>query len=156
MNSLKDLLNIAIEQEIQSQKLYTRGLELAINDEHKQFFSRLVKEEEHHENILYNIRETELYDLNTAVNDPSLFETARTSHGDNTAAFDPDWSLEKIMEIALKREFDAQKRYKSAARSTTDAELATLLSNLAKEEETHHKVIEKQYEMLKGLMGREL
>ena len=79
-----------------------------------------------------------------------------TSHGDNTAAFDPHWSVEEIMEIALKREFNARKRYEAAARSTGDQELITFFNKLAEEETWHHKVIDKEYRLLKGLMGKEL
>ena len=49
MHTLKELLELAIEQEVNSQKLYARGREIAKDDEVKTFFSRLVKEEENHE-----------------------------------------------------------------------------------------------------------
>ena len=156
MNTLKELLELAIEQEVNSQKLYARGREISKEDEVKQFFSRLVKEEEIHEKILYNILATELYDLDTTIDDPSLFEMARASHGDNKAAFDPHWTIEEIMEIALKREYNAKKRYEAAARSTDDQELITFFTKLAEEETWHHKVIDKEYRLLKGLMGKEL
>ena len=155
MNTLRDLLDLAIEQEVNSQKLYSRGQEIAKDDEVKKFFSRLVKEEQTHEKILYNILATEIYELDTPIDDASLFETARSSHGDNTAAFDPHWGVEEIMEIALKREYNARKRYEAAARSTNDQELITFFSKLAEEETLHHKVIDKEFRLLKGLMGKE-
>ena len=156
MHTLKELLELAIEQEINSQKLYARGAEIANDKKVKDFFARLEKEEKTHEKILYNIMATEIYDLDKKITDPSLLETARSSHGSNTAAFDPDWSVEEIMEIALKREFNARKRYETAALSTDDQELITFFNKLAEEETWHHKVVDKEYRLLKGLMGKEL
>ncbi len=156
MHTLKELLELAVEQEVNSQKLYARGGEIAKEEEVKKFFARLEKEEKTHEKILYNILATELYDLDKSIDDSSLLETARSSHGSNTAAFDPHWSVEEIMEIALKREFNARKRYEAAARSTDDQELITFFNKLAEEETWHHKVIDKEYRLLKGLMGEEL
>ena len=56
----------------------------------------------------------------------------------------------------MTREFNAMKRYQAAAEATTNDELKTLFSNLAKEESNHHRVIEHQYNLLKGLAGNEL
>jgi len=156
MHTLKDLLDIAIQGEVNSQKLYQRGVEVAGSDEVRHFFSRLVKEETMHENMLFNIRETELYDLSVEVDNPELFEAALTSHGSNAIAFDEKWETEEILNVAMKREFTAMKRYKAAAESTKNEELITLFNNLSKEESNHHRVIEHQYNLLKGLAGKEL
>ena len=155
MNTLKDLLNIAIQGEVNSQKLYQRGVDIAGNEEIKEFFRRLVKEETVHENLLFNIRETELYDLSIPVDDPELFKAARDSHGSAAVAFDENWSIEEILSVAMKREFTAMKRYQKAAESTTNEELVTLFNNLSAEESNHHRTIEKQYNLLKGLAGEE-
>ena len=153
MNTLKELLDIAIQGEVNSQKLYQRGVDTAENDEIKRFFEQLVKEETKHENLLFNIRETELYDLNLPVDDPEMFEAARSSHG--TAAFDENWNTEEILAAAMKREYTAMTRYQKAAESTTNEELALLFTNLSKEESGHHKIIQKRYNMLKGLKETE-
>ncbi len=156
MHTLKDLLDIAIQGEINSQKLYQRGVDIAGNEETRAFFKRLVKEETMHENMLFNIRETELYDLSVSVDDPDLFEAARSSHNGANTAFDESWTTEEILNTAMTREFNAMKRYQAAAEATTNDELKTLFSNLAKEESNHHRVIEHQYNLLKGLAGNEL
>jgi len=154
MNTLKELLDIAIQGEVNSQKLYQRGVETAGNDEIKRFFEQLVKEETKHENLLFNIRETKLYDLDIPVDDPEMFEAARNSHG-NTAPFDENWNTEEILAAAMKREYTAMTRYKKAAESTDNEELTTLFTNLSKEESNHHKTIEKRYSALKGLKEQE-
>ncbi len=156
MHTLKDLLDIAIQGEVNSQKLYQRGVEVAGDDDSKAFFKRLVKEETMHENMLFNIRETELYDLDVPVDDPELFEAARSSHGNSNIAFNENWTTEEILDAAMKREFNAMKRYKAAAESTSNEELKTLFTNLSEEEANHHRVIERQYNLLKGLAGKEL
>lgn len=149
MNTLKDLLNIAIQGEINSQKLYQRGVEVAGNEEIKKFFEQLVKEETNHENLLFNMRETGLYDMDIEIDDPQLFEAARTSHGANVA-FDENWTTEDILATAMKREFTAMNRYKAAALVAKDPELITLLNNLSAEESNHHRTIEQQYNRIKG------
>ena len=56
MKTLKNLLDVAIQQEINSQKLYRFGMTLVDDKESKQLLNRLVEEEVQHENMLYNIR----------------------------------------------------------------------------------------------------
>ena len=153
MGTLKELLDIAIQGEVNSQKLYQRGVDTAETDEIKRFFEQLVKEETKHENLLFNIRETELYDLDIPVDDPEMFDAARSSHGN--AAFDENWNTEEILAAAMKREYTAMTRYKKAAESTDNEELITLFTNLSAEESNHHKTIEKRYNMLKGLKEKE-
>ncbi len=153
MGTLKELLDIAIQGEVNSQKLYQRGVDTAETDEIKRFFEQLVKEETKHENLLFNIRETELYDLDIPVDDPEMFDAARSSHGN--ATFDESWNTEEILAAAMKREYTAMTRYKKAAESTDNEELITLFTNLSAEESNHHKTIEKRYNMLKGLKEKE-
>jgi len=156
MNTLKELLDIAIEAEVNAQKLYRRGAQVAGDRETKQFLEQLVLEEVRHENMLFNIRETGMYDLEVEIPDDSLFETARRSHGSEDVNFAEDWTVEQILEVALKREFNAQKRYEAAAKAVDDPELITLFENLAKEEGAHHRKVQRQYSLLRGKMGDEL
>lgn len=156
MNTLKELLDIAIEAEVNAQKLYRRGAQVAGDKETKQFLEQLVLEEVRHENMLFNIRETGMYDLDVEIPDPSLFEAARTSHGSEEVNFSEDWTVEQILEVALKREYTAQQRYESAAKVVKDQELVTLFENLAKEEGGHHRKVQRQYNLLQGKMGDEL
>ncbi|HHJ52426.1 MAG TPA: hypothetical protein ENJ89_04460 [Caldithrix abyssi] len=156
MNTLKELLDIAIQAEIDAQKLYRRGAQIAEDKETQQFLEQLVMEEVRHENMLFNIRETGMYDLDVEIPNEEIFEMARTSHETGQVNFEPDWDVEKILEVALKREFNAQKRYAAAAESVKDDELITLFRNLAEEEGNHHRKVERQYNLLKGKMGKEL
>lgn len=156
MKTLKDLLNVAIKQEVDSQKLYRKGIELVQDEKTKNFLKRLADEEVKHENILYNIRETGIYNPDTPINDQSLFDEAQSSHSADEVEFKQNLTVEDILEIALKREFDAGKVFKAAANAVEDNELKILLNNLAQEEIDHHREVEKQYKLLRGAMGNEL
>ncbi len=156
MSTLKDLLNVAIKQEQNSQKLYQKGMDLAEDDETKQFFKRLYDEEVQHEHMLYNIRETELYDLAVPIEDPELLEMVKTSHGSNELYLPEDLTIQDVLEMALKRENTARLRYEKAAQLAKEDEVKELLNNLAKEEERHWLHVEKYYKMHKGLFGEEI
>jgi len=156
MSTLKDILDAAIQGEINAQKLYQRGVDIAQNDEIKKFFEQLVKEETNHENILFNLKATEVYNLDVPVTDPELVEEIKNSHGNINVAFDESWDMNMVLETALKREFGAMNRYKKAAEASTDDELSTLFNNLSLEEASHHKRIEKQFNKIQGLNEREM
>jgi rubrerythrin len=154
MHTLKDFLNLAIDQEINAQKLYKHGATVAKDEKSKQFLNRLEKEEIEHEKTLFNVRETGIFDLNTPIDDESIFDVALTSHGARSE-LNEKLTIEQVWEIALKREFMAQQRYLKAAKSVKDKELVTLLNNLARDEEQHHKVVNQQYKMHTGSMREE-
>lgn len=154
MNTLGDFLDLAIEQEINAQNLYKHGASLAKDEQSKQFLNRLEKEEIEHEKLLFNIKATEMFDLSTPMEDESVFEVALTSHGVRPE-LDENLNIEQVWEVALKREYLAQQRYLRAAKAVQDEELITLLNNLAKDEEQHHKVVEKQFKLHTGSMREE-
>ena len=156
MKTLRDLLDIAIQQEIDSQKLYRYGMEIVSDEKAREFLKQLAEEEVRHENTLINIKETELYDLDVPVEDELVFQNTIESHGENKAEMDKNLTIEDILEIALKREFAAGNVFAAAAKAAKDEELITLFENLAKEEDIHHQRVEKEYRLLTGQMGEEL
>ena len=154
MNTLGDFLDLAIEQEVNAQKLYKHGASVAKDEQSKQFLNRLEKEEIEHEKLLYNIKATEMFDLSTLIEDEGVFEVALTSHGVRPE-LDENLNIEQVWEVALKREYLAQRRYLKAAEAIKDKELVELLNNLAKDEEQHHKVVDKQFRMHTGSIREE-
>ncbi|MEJ2543886.1 MAG: ferritin family protein [Calditrichaceae bacterium] len=154
MNTLKDFLNLAIDQEINAQKLYKHGASVAKDEKSIQFLNRLEKEEIEHEKTLFNIRETGIFDLDIPIEDESIFDVALTSHGDRPE-LDKNLTIEQVWEIALKREYMAQQRYLKAAKAVKDDELIMLLNNLARDEEQHYKVVDQQFKMQTGSMREE-
>lgn len=156
MNTLRDLLDVAIQGEINAQKLYQQGVDIAPNDEIKAFFEQLVKEETMHEDMLFSIKETELYNLDVPVDNPELFKTTQNAHGSTQISFDPAWTMEQVFEVALKREYMAMKRYQKAAELTPDDELVSMFNGLSKEEASHHRTIQKRYNKIKGISEKEM
>ena len=156
MLTLKDLLNEAIIQEQNSQKLYQFGADIARDEESKQFFRQLVKEEKHHEEVLYNIRETGLYKLDAPIEDPEILTMVQTSHGSNELNLDRTMPIEHLLEMAMQREQTAKLRYGKAAQLSREPEVRELLENLAREEEGHRLRVEKYYKIHRGLFGKEI
>ncbi|MBD3223979.1 MAG: hypothetical protein GF313_04580 [Caldithrix sp.] len=156
MKSLKDLLDTAIEQEVESQKLYRQGADMVNDKETQQFLRRLEKEEIEHEKMLFNIKETRIYDLSVSVNDEELLQDVKTSHGSNQLTFDKEQTIEEIFEIALKREYMAQRRYEIARDAVVEDELKQLFQSLADQEANHHRDVEKQFNIIKGDFGPEM
>ena len=156
MKTLKDLLEIGIAQELASQELYRNGLTVVKDDDSRSFLEELVKEEEQHEKLLYNIKETGIYNLDAVVEDESLWHKSRDSHAADDRPFDESWTIEDVLTLALKREYRAQKIFETAALATTDEELKELFTNLAQEEINHHKNIERRYKLKKGTLGDEM
>ena len=156
MKTLKDLLDIGIAQERASQELYRNGLTVVKDEDSRSFLEELVKEEEQHEKVLYNIKETEIYNLDVLVDDESLWQKSKDSHLTDDRPFNSSWTIEDVLTLALKREYRAQKIYETAALSTTDEDLKELFTNLAQEEINHHKNIERRHKLKKGTLGNEM
>ncbi len=156
MNTLKDLLKVAITQENNSEKLYRFGVDIAQDEETKKFFRQLAEEEKQHANMLYNILETGMYDLDAVIEDPQVLELVSTSHGSDELVLPADLTIEQLLDMAMKREFTAQKRYQKAAELARDPEVVELLENLSREEEVHRLRVEKYFKIHKGLFGEEI
>ena len=62
IRTLHDLLEIAIEHEISSQKFYRDALGSTNDPKVRHFLGRLIAEEEGHEKILRSITEMRIYD----------------------------------------------------------------------------------------------
>jgi rubrerythrin len=156
MKTLKDLLNMAIDQEISSQQLYRKGLELTENKDAHALLKQLIEEEINHQSILEGVRSSGMYDPSIIIKDESVFERAVLFHNDADDELPKDLNIDTVFDFALKREFNAVKTFKLLANAIDHPELKTLLSNLAKEEENHHYNVDKHYKLIKGLMGKEI
>jgi rubrerythrin len=156
MKTLKDLLEVAIQQEISSQKLYNHAMSIVEAKEAKDFLKELAAAEIQHEKLLFNIKEAGMFDLDVEITDPELIKITKKSHTTNQEKFDTDWSMEKILDIALMREYRATKMFEGAAKMVDDQETVDLFTNLAEEERTHHRNIERMYKLLTGQMGEEI
>lgn len=156
MKTLKDLLDVAIEQEVQSQELYRHAMTIVDGKEAKDFLQELVNAEIEHEKLLFNIKETGMFDLDIEISDNKLLEITRLSHTTNQEKLNTHWTMEQVLDLALKREYRAQRMFAGAAKMIDDEEVVTLFNNLALEEENHHRNIERKYGMLTGSLGKEI
>ncbi len=154
VKTLNDLLEIAIEHEISSQKFYQDALDTTRDPKVRHFLRTLISEEEGHERVLKSISEMKIYEGTVPVNEKAL-EHARRSHDLDIPDLSDDPSLDEIYDIALKRETRAYNIFTQMAMTTDNPELKSLFTNLAEEEQTHHKNIDKEYHLNLGEMGYE-
>ena len=154
IKTLGDLLNIAIQHEVSSQKFYQDSLERTGDLKVQNFLKSLIEEEKGHERILLNIRQMEIYDDSVPV-DENLINEAQHSHDIEIPELSVEPALEEIYEIALKRETKAYNIFKQMAATVKNDELRELFENLADEELNHHKNIDNKYHAQTGQMGYE-
>ncbi|MCK5343280.1 MAG: ferritin family protein [Candidatus Heimdallarchaeota archaeon] len=154
VKTLGDLLEIAIQHEVSSQKFYQDSLEKTSDLKVQNFLKSLIEEEKGHERILLNIRQMEIYDDSVTV-DENLVNDALHSQDIEIPDLSMEPALEEIYEIALKRETKAYNIFKQMAATVKNDELRDLFENLADEELNHHKNINNKYHAQTGQMGYE-
>ncbi len=154
--TINDLLTTAINHEVSSQKLYAE-LQAVVGDPAAvAFLGELVEEEKHHEELLLNVRDLELYDGSIAVSDAIVAQEVEASHGTAPVAVTADSSIEDVLELALRREHRAQQLFLRLAATDVHPELKELFEKLAVEEMQHHHQIQKKFAMHTGTMGYEM
>ena len=152
---LDDLLQMAIQHEISSQKFYQDSISKTSDRKVQNFLKSLVEEEKSHEKILVSIREMEMYRGSIPVNEKMII-AAQQSHNLPIPELGSEPALEDIYEIALRRETKAHQLFQQLARVTENEDLKELFINLAEEELNHHKSIEKGYRAQTGQFGPEI
>jgi len=152
--TLNDLLDAAIQDEIDAQKFYLGALEKTNNPKLKEFFNSLAKEEKGHERILTGVKEMGIYDGNLPVDEDSV-EKIVGAHVIPDEEPIEKMSLERAMEVAMKKENKASDVYGHMERTSTQEELKKLFSSLSSDERRHAVKIDEQYRVHTGQMGRE-
>lgn len=153
--TLDDLLDVAIHHEQLSQAMYRSAQQAVTDPEARRFLGVLVEEEEGHERMLKQLKQMEVYEGSVPLDDPTILEPGRDSHGAPEKPLGPNASIDEIIDLALSREFRARQLFLRLAETTRSAELKQLFENLAKEEEAHHRDIERRFRATQGLMGDE-
>ncbi len=153
-HTLDDLLDVAIEHEISSQRLYERALERAADGPARAFLRGLIAEEQGHERTLRELKAMEIYDGTVPVENEGLLAGPATSHGASEVPEGADF--EAILDFALAREHRARMLFESAARAARHPELRALFEGLAGEEAQHHRDIEARFRRQQGSMGDEM
>ena len=152
--TLNDMLDVAIQDEINAQKFYRVLGNKTTNPKLKNFFDSLAMEEEGHERILRGVKEMELYDGSLPVDEESVMKI-EGAHTVKINASIEDITMEEAMEIALRREHKAAQIYGEMASSTKKEEIMKLFTSIAADERRHYNTIDRQYKMHTGQMGLE-
>lgn len=152
--TLNDLLDIAINDEINAQKFYHIMGEKTNNPKLKVFFDSLANEERGHERILKGVKEMELYDGALEVDEESIRKIEGAHVIDDSESIE-DITIERAMEIAMKRENKAAQVYGQMAENTSQEEIMKLFTSIAADERRHFNTIEEHYKIHTGQMGQE-
>ena len=152
--TLNDLLEMAIQDEITSQKFYLDGCSKTNDKTIHSFLTSLANDEKEHERVLKGVLEMEIYDGSITVGAEFLEKGsgAHVTEGDEISA---KLTLDQVFEIALKKETKAYLVYSHIADNLDDDELKKLFSGLAEQEQFHYKKIEQKFHARTGQMGYE-
>lgn len=153
--NMKELLEIAIQHEIGSQKLYRELQSIVADPQTILFLNDLIKEEEGHEAILRSIIDNNLYDLQAEFENPEAIDRVRTSHS-VFVQIDADSKMEEVMQLALQREYRAKILFQRLGEHSISEEQRLLFSKLEEEESSHQDMIEKRFSIRTGSMGLEM
>jgi rubrerythrin len=147
--TLNDLLDVSIRDEINAQKFYRIMSEKAGNSKLKEIFISLANEENGHELILKDMKEMEIFDDSVEVDEESL-EKIEGAHIIDDAEPIDDMTIERALQIALKRENKAIQVYRQMAESTPNEEIMRLLFRIVSDEQRHINIISQNYKMYSG------
>jgi len=150
--TLNDLLDAAITDEIAAQKFYLTALEKTNNVKLKELFKSLAKEEKSHERILIGIIQMAMYDGSLPVDD-ELIQKIEGAHVIPNGEPIEEMSLERAMEVAIKKENKASEVYDHMEHSSTEEELKKLFSSLSSDERRHALKIDEYYKIHTGQLG---
>lgn len=154
--TLDDLLDAAIHHEQLSQAMYRDAAAIVTDPEARLFLRSLVEEEEGHERMLLQMKKMEIYDGSIPLEDPSILDAGRGSHGASSPSeLAPGASIDQVIDLALAREHRARSLFERLAATARHEDLKQLFVNLAAEEDSHHRDIEKRFRAQRGLMGDE-
>jgi rubrerythrin len=137
----KEIIQFAIEKEIEAFKFYTEASQNAKYSGGKELFLSLAKEEEGHRRLLEN--------LNMEKVSQKRIEKVPDLHISDymvEMAIKPDLSYADTLRIAMKREEKSLKLYTDMKESNADEDLKKLFTLLANEEAKHKLKLEKIYD----------
>ncbi len=154
-STLDLLISKAIDEEVNAQQFYLQALEKDVDDQTRHFLEELVEDEKRHEMMLRNLREVEIYDKNMAI-DSELIEEIRSKYMIAKMEWDDNITMEKVLDMAQKREYQAILFFSKMAELPVHPEMQTLFTKMKEEEEGHHREIETRFLALRGELGNEL
>ncbi|MDY6915716.1 MAG: ferritin family protein [Candidatus Cloacimonadota bacterium] len=143
MLSRREAIQFAIQNEIKSQNLYKMMAKAFRKSDSGETFKNLVPLEKIHEEKLVELYHKE-FPYNNLEIDRDIVPKA-----DRTMKFDEPRST--IM-FAQQRENEAKENYLELKRTSKDPKVKELFSQLAKEEEDHHQLLQNMIDQMEGTM----
>ncbi len=138
----KDILQFAIEREMDSYNFYTEAKKNAKTSNAKTFFDQLAKQELIHKQKLegMHLSKEVLMDLSVLnIDDYSIHEQF-----DNDMQFHMEY--QQILLLAIKREALSVKLYTDIRRIVKDLEQQKIFDRLIKEEQSHRDLLQMEYD----------
>jgi rubrerythrin len=140
--TLRAILDMAIQKEIEAQELYRRLYWKVIEDSAKDMFLELSKVEKKHENLLRDYAEGKLQE--GALKSDHLLDY-RIAEKLDQPPITPDMELKDVLLLAANREKASQEFYISLAAAHPPGDIKKLLEELASQELEHKHRVEDLY-----------
>ena len=140
--TISDVLNKAIQREIESQCLYTDLSQKMSDQAAKDAFIGLFREEQRHQSILEQYQRGEI--RSGALGMGQVIDYKIAEHLDQSAVT-PDMALKDIFLLAANRERSSHELYLSLAKIHPRGQVRKLLEELASQELKHKQKVEFLY-----------
>lgn len=145
-NSIKEILDFAIDQEQQAQTFYKTMADKMTNQAQKKMFQELVAQEKSHEARLKAVlQDRAILPEPTKVTDLKIVDYSVDVSEEEIAQSDnPD--VQKAYLLAMKKEKAAFKMYSDLANTSDNPKSKELFQSLATEESRHKLKLETEYD----------
>lgn len=143
LNNVEEILDFAIQEEIQAAEFYKGMVAKCTNAHMKEVFEGFALEEEGHRCKLEAVKAGNL-DIMEPREKP--LDLKIVDYLNNVDPFRPDMDFQQALVVAMKKEKAAFLLYSSLAKSATDEKIKTLFLALAQEEAKHKLRFELEYE----------
>ena len=141
MQSIKEILDYAIDREQQAVDFYTRLSGIAPGKQLKELMQAFAREEQRHKDKLLAVKaDGELHNTHKQPVDLKMVDYLVDVEES------PEMTYQDALIIAMKREQVAFKLYTDMALQVENAELKSLFESLAREEASHKNYFESEYD----------
>ena len=140
--TLKNILDMAIQKEIEAQELYCHLNSMVVEDSAKFMFLQLSEVEKKHERLLRDYAEGKLQE--GAIKSDQVLDYKIVEKLDQPP-ITPDMALKDVLLMAANREKASQEFYVSLAAAHPSGDIKKLLEELASQELEHKHRVEDLY-----------
>ena len=137
----QEILNLAIQKEIEAYELYTAAAEKTDNPGAEKLLNGLADQEQYHRRLLEGLPPEQAAEF-----EPPKERDRHISEHLESRPLGPDSSLQDVIIHAMEREEAARKFYQHIADNVEDPELHSVLEKLATMENAHKARLEDFYE----------